>query len=618
VKNITSSTPVCRSMRKPSSLFELSSQPKLISFLLIASAAKFEGAVGIMAPLTVKPFVNVAVPPPGAALVAETFRAPNAALAPIMMLAVICVALLTVVELTVMSAPKLTELTPLIKFVPVKITLSDCKRLPLFGEILDKVGAGFAPTVKPFVNVAVPPPGPALVTETFRAPCAAFAPIVMLAVICVALLTVVELTVMSAPKLTELTPPIKFVPVKTTFSVCKRLPLFGEILDKVGAGFAPTVKPLVNVAVPPPGVELVTETLRAPNAALAPIVMLAVICVALLTVVEFIVMSAPKLTELMPLIKFVPVKITLSDCKRLPLVGEIFVNVGGGFAPTVKPLVNVAVPPPGVELVTETLRAPNAALAPIVMLAVICVALLTVVKLTVMSAPKLTELTPLIKFVPVKITFNVCKRLPLFGEILDKVGVGFAPTVKPFVNVVVPPPGPALVTETFRAPSAAFAPIVMLAVICVALLTVVELTVMSAPKLTELTPPIKFVPVKTTFSDCKRLPLVGEMLVNVGGGFAPTVKPLVNVAVPPPGVKLVTETLRAPNAALAPIVMLAVICVALLTVVELTVMSAPKLTELMPLIKFVPVKITFNVCKRLPLFGEILDKVGAGLFTVKV
>lgn len=90
--------------------------------------------------------------------------------------------------------------------------------------------------MKPFVRVAVPPPGAALVTDTFRAPVTAVPAIVMLAVICVLLPTVVEFTVMSNPKLTELTPLIKWVPVNTTSSVCSRLPLFGKILANVGAG----------------------------------------------------------------------------------------------------------------------------------------------------------------------------------------------------------------------------------------------------------------------------------------------------------------------------------------------------------------------------------------------
>jgi len=51
-----------------------------------------------------------------------------------------------------------------------------------------------------------------------------------------------------------------------------------------------------------------------------------------------------------------------------------------------------------------------------------------------------------------------------------------------------------------RAPNAALPPMVIFAVICVTLLIVAELIVMSAPKFTELTPPIKFVPVKTTSS----------------------------------------------------------------------------------------------------------------------
>ena len=57
---------------------------------------------------------------------------------------------------------------------------------------------------------------------------------------------------------------------------------------------------------------------------------------------------------------------------------------------------SVAVPPPGVTLVTETLRAPVAAVAAIVMVAVSCVALFTVVEFTVMSGPKSTVVTPVI------------------------------------------------------------------------------------------------------------------------------------------------------------------------------------------------------------------------------
>ena len=71
---------------------------------------------------------------------------------------------------------------------------------------------------------------------------------------------------------------------------------------------------------------------------------------------------------------------------------------------TVKPLASVAVPPPGAGLVTETLRAPVVAPDPIVIFAVRLVPLFTVTVLTVMFAPKLTVVTPLMKFVPVKVT----------------------------------------------------------------------------------------------------------------------------------------------------------------------------------------------------------------------
>jgi len=87
----------------------------------------------------------------------------------------------------------------------------------------------------------MPPPGPLFVTEKLWAPMAVAAVMVTFAVKLVELLTVVECTVIPAPAFTAVTPRIKFVPVKTMSSVCKRLPLLGEMPVKVGAGF-PTVK----------------------------------------------------------------------------------------------------------------------------------------------------------------------------------------------------------------------------------------------------------------------------------------------------------------------------------------------------------------------------------------
>ncbi len=99
--------------------------------------------------------------------------------------------------------------------------------------------AGF--TVKLLGSVAVPPPGASFVTATSRRPKAAFAAMVILAVICAAFSTEIAFTVMSAPKSAELTPLTKSDPVNTTFNVWPRLPLAGEIPAKVGEGLV-TVK----------------------------------------------------------------------------------------------------------------------------------------------------------------------------------------------------------------------------------------------------------------------------------------------------------------------------------------------------------------------------------------
>src|ERR1044071_5635631 len=144
------------------------------------------------------------------------------------------------------------------------------------------------------------------------------------------------------------------------------------------------------------------------------------------------------------------------------------------------------VPPPGPLFVTEKLRAPVAAAVVTVMFAVIWVALSTVVLLTVMPAPTLPELTPVMNPAPLNVTSNVASRSPDVGEIAVSVGAGLF-TVKVWLPLV-PPPGPLLVTEKLWAPVAAAAVTVMFAVIWVALSTVVVLTVMPAPTFTELTP----------------------------------------------------------------------------------------------------------------------------------
>jgi hypothetical protein len=75
-------------------------------------------------------------------------------------------------------------------------------------------------------------------------------------------------------------------------------------------------------------------------------------------------------------------------------------------------------------LVTEKLCGPGAAEPVIVMFAVICVELLTVVLFSVIPAPTFTVLTPAMKSLPVKTTSSVCSTAPVAGAIPVNVGVG--------------------------------------------------------------------------------------------------------------------------------------------------------------------------------------------------
>ena len=96
------------------------------------------------------------------------------------------------------------------------------------------------------------------------------------------------------------------------------------------------------------------------------------------------------------------------------------------------------------------------------------------------------------------------------------------------------------------------------------------LTVTPVEEMATVAPETKFVPVRVTGTLAPRTPLEGAMEVRVGAVAALTVKTA--AAVVPPVV--VTETLRAPVAAVAEIVSVAVIWVALTTVMLLTVISA--------------------------------------------
>jgi hypothetical protein len=91
--------------------------------------------------VTVKALVRAAVPPPGAGLVTETFRAPVLALVEMLMLAVSWVfVLFTLVEFTLTFGPKLTAVF-LTNPVPVRVTWSVCPNEPVLGEMPVSVGA---------------------------------------------------------------------------------------------------------------------------------------------------------------------------------------------------------------------------------------------------------------------------------------------------------------------------------------------------------------------------------------------------------------------------------------------------------------------------------------------
>jgi hypothetical protein len=124
------------------------------------------------------------------------------------------------------------------------------------GDVWKASLTGTALTVNPLVSVTVPASG--LVTVTSRAPATAFAAMVTLAVSDVAVLKVVEFTVIPEPENDTIAPDTNPLPVTVTFwfaAPCGRL--FG--LSEVTVGPAFTVKEFARVPTPASG--LVTVTL---------------------------------------------------------------------------------------------------------------------------------------------------------------------------------------------------------------------------------------------------------------------------------------------------------------------------------------------------------------------
>jgi hypothetical protein len=204
-------------------------------------------------------------PTPPSRLVTVTVLAPTVAVAEIVTLAVSCVALLRVTELTVMPVPEnatdVVGQVPLAKFVPVMTMLWLVAPWPR--ELgLSEVMVGAALTVNPLARVARPPS--MLTTVTVLAPTVAVAEIVTLAVSCVVLLRVTELTVIPVPEnRTEeaaQVPVRKFVPVMVMFWLAAPWPREAGLSDEM-VGAAATVRQPVHVRLAEPWV---TVTFRAP------------------------------------------------------------------------------------------------------------------------------------------------------------------------------------------------------------------------------------------------------------------------------------------------------------------------------------------------------------------
>jgi hypothetical protein len=187
-----------------------------------------------------------------------------------------------------------------------------------------------------------------------------------------------------------------------------------------------------------------------------------IVAVSCVPLPQVVVRSLPFHCTTEPLMKFVPVAVSVKP--PLPAtrwLGEIDVSVGAGLS-----IVNVCAldaPPPGAGLKTVTSALPGVAMSLAVICAVSCVLLPNVVAL-LLPFQRTTE--EALKFVPVTVTVNAAPPAAVcVGEIEASVGAGLL-----IVNVWeldVPPPGVGENTVTGTVPPVAMSAALICAVSCV-------------------------------------------------------------------------------------------------------------------------------------------------------
>lgn len=212
------------------------------------------------------------------------------------------------------------------------------------------------------------------------------------------LATVTLLTVMPLPVAPTVAPAMKFVPVRVTFTAVPCMPLLGVTEVRVGVLCAAVTVKVSMLLVPP---LVTTQVLCAPVATVEEMLYVAVICVGLTTTMLVWVSPLPCRWTCDAEVKFVPVRVTLTEVPRAPLDGVTDVRVG---TPVTAFTVNGVVPLVPALVVTETVWVPTVADAPIVKVAVACVVLTTEAFDTVMPEPLVLMVSGETKPVPVRVT----------------------------------------------------------------------------------------------------------------------------------------------------------------------------------------------------------------------
>jgi hypothetical protein len=402
------------------------------------------------------------------------------------------------------------DVPPSTKFFPVRIRFTLCPAFPEAGPAAVSAGTALL-TVKGRVLLDRSTPPGLVVTVTVRGPAAVPAGISKVALMDEELMTSTTGSTANPLMATAVLPSTKFLPVKVSTTGAEAFPEDGETAVSTGAMLLTTKGRDVLVRSTPKTV-VFTVTLFDPGTAAAGMVKVALTAPELRKSIVGVTPRSPMVTDVPPLTKFLPLRTMTICAPGAPDIGDMRVSAGTillmakGRALLVRGV-------PFTVVVTVIFRTPAAASPGTVNVALMDVELMNCTTGVTASPLIATDVAPLTKFVPFKVSVAAAPGDAAAGVTLVSVGVRLK-ILNGRAGLV--PRG--VVTLIVRLPATASDATVNVALAVVLLSTVRDEDVRPLPvTLIDVWPGMKFRPDSVTSTGCAALPKLGVIPVTTGG-----------------------------------------------------------------------------------------------------